>query len=154
MRGWHWGWDSLGQGGRTLGLCGWEGWQGYRGLGSGGRGWTSWVGNVLATGTSVAFEGTWTSRAWAATRAIRDAAVQSARVGPIHGVVARKCVGVGRGRRARDEERVAADEAADRWVVEPRAELGDAEGSKRVAKVPLAVAVALAAWLLAGQVRI
>src|ERR1043165_1533546 len=71
--------------------------------------------------------------------------LQPARVGGVYRIIVGERIGVGGGSGAWDEERVAADEAADRWVVEARAELGDAERGERVAAVPLLVAVKLAA---------
>src|SRR5262245_34350078 len=76
---------------------------------------------------------------------------QSARVRAVHRVVVSECVGVGGRSRARNQEWVAADEAAEGRVVEARAELGDAESGEGVAEVPLAVAVKLATRLFAGR---
>src|ERR1044071_4230518 len=68
----------------------------------------------------------------------------------VYWIVVREGVRIRRRCGARNEQRVAAQEAADGRIVESRAELGDAERGKVVALVPLLVAVEWASRLCSG----
>src|ERR1044071_8257305 len=113
-----------------------------------GRPWH--VHNAARTGatTSIRFRTWFLSRASAL--GARGNCHKPAWIRIINRVIRSKCIRIGCRRGARDEKRVAAQEAADGWIVEAGAQLGDAEGGEGVAVVPLLVAVERASRLGSG----
>ena len=57
-----------------------------------------------------------------------DCWLQPAGIGGVYRIIVGKCIWIGRRGGTRDQKWIAAREAADGWIVEPSAELGDAQG--------------------------